>query len=89
MQEIPVDHAVPPEAIQLPMQTLGGGKQTDESNVIHFVVAAKGEGVPFTILQSSIEDNCGAATMQKIKAGKTTVQIFSESTVDALCMVDF
>lgn len=89
LQEIPVLKAVPPGAIQLPMQTLGGGKQTDESDVIHFVVAAEGEGVPFTILQSSIEDSYGAASMQKIKAGKPSVQIFSESTVNALCMVDF
>ena len=89
LQEIPVGNTVPPEAIQLPMQTLGGGKQTDESDVTSFVVAAEGEGVPFTILQSSIEDSYGAAAMQKMKAGKATVQLFSESTVNALCMVDF
>lgn len=89
LQEIPVGNAIPPEAIKLPMQTLGGGKQTDESDVIHFVVALEGEALPFTILQSSIEDSYGAAAMQKIKPGKTPVQIFSESTVNALCMVDF
>ena len=90
LQEIPVTGNVPPEAITLPMQTLGGGKQTDESNVVHFVVATEGEGnVPFTILQSSIEDSYGAAMVQKLKAGSQTVQLFSESTVNALFMVDF
>ena len=89
LQEIPVDNSVPREAIKLLMQNLGGGKQTDESDVIHSVVAADGEGVPFTILQSSTEDSYGAAAMRNIKPGKPPVQLFSESTVNALCMVDF
>ena len=71
MQEIPVDHAVPVGAKKLLMQTLGEGKQTNDSDPIYFIVAAEGEGVPSTILQSSIEESYGAAAMQKIKAKKT------------------
>ena len=89
LQEIPTGQDVPEDAKKLPMQTLGGGKQTNSSDVVYFVVAAEGEGVPFTILQSSIEDSYGAAAMQNLKAGKATVQLFSESTINALCMVDF
>lgn len=89
LQEIPVGNPVPPEAITLPIQTLGGGKETDEGDVVHFVIAAEGKGVWFTILQSSIEDSYGAAAIQKLRAGNSTVQVFSEATVNALFMVDF
>lgn len=89
LQEIPVGSPVPPEAINLPIHTLGGGKETDEGDVVHFVIAAEGEGVWFTILQSSIEDNYGAAAIQKLKAGNSTVQLFSKPTINALFMVDF
>ena len=89
LQEIPIGNAVPPEAIRFKTQTLGEGKQSDESDATSFGIAVEGEGVPFTISQSAIEDSYFAAVMQKIKAGKATVHFFSESTVNALCMVDF
>ena len=73
----------------LPMSTLGEGKVPKE-DAIPFMIARDDEGlVPFTILQSSIEDRFGAATMQTLKAGKMALQLLSESTVNALLMLDF
>ena len=89
MQELEPKDLPPTGTIWLPMNTLGEGKVPKEEE-IPFMVAREDEGgVPFTILQSSIEDRFGATTMQNLKAGKTSLQIFSESTVNALLMVDF
>ena len=93
MQELDRDNLPPPctstRTIWLPMNTLGEGKVPKEEE-IPFMIACDGEGgFPFTILQSSIEDRFGATTMQNLKAGKISLQLFSESTVNALLMVDF
>ena len=89
MQELDPGAALPPDVFYLPMSTLGEGK-VPIVNEIPFMVARSDEGnVPFTILQSSIEDHYGAATMQTLKVGPKLLQLFSEATVNALLMVDF
>ena len=89
MQELDPDNLPPSGTIWLPMNTLGEGKVPKEDK-IPFMIARDGEGkFPFTILQSSIEDRYGVATMQNLKAGKISLRLFSESTANALLMVDF
>ena len=91
LQELdPDSDTFPPTGtIWLPMNTLGEGRVPVEEK-IPFMIARDDEGVvPFTILQSSIEDRFGVATMQNLKAGDISVKPFSESTANALLMVDF
>ena len=89
MQELDPDNLPPTGTIWLPMNTLGEGKVPKEDK-IPFMIAREDEGVvPFTILQSSIEDRFGAVAMQNLKAGKTSLKLFSESTANALLMIDF
>ena len=89
MQELEPKNLPQTGTIWLPMNTLGEGKVPKEEK-IPFMIVRDDEGVvPFTILQSSIEDRFGAAIMQKLKAGKRSLQLFSGSTANALLMVDF
>ena len=89
MQELDPMNLPSTDVFWLPVSTLGEGKVPKEE-AIPFMIARDDEGlVPFTILQSSIEDRFGTATMQTLKAGKIALQLLSESTVNALLMLDF
>ena len=89
MQELDPKNLPPTDVVWLPISTLGEGRQPIV-DTIPFMIARNDEGgIPFTILQSSIEDRFGAAMLQTLKAGKQSLQLFSESTVNAILMVDF
>tara|TARA_R110002060_G_scaffold4293_1_gene6787 strand:- start:4747 stop:6282 length:1536 start_codon:yes stop_codon:yes gene_type:complete len=92
LQEIgPDDEDKPPADLwkTLSVGTMGGGKQTDEHNIVEFALVQEGEGQSqFNILTSSYEDARGVFYMQSILGGKTPAFLFSQATLYALLMVD-
>ena len=96
LQELPDSPPpYPPGYIQFQAgtRTLGGGKETNESGQLAFIVAANlAEGLfPFNILQSSFEDSQGVGLMQRLmkRPDKSLVSLFSAATFYAIMMVDF
>jgi len=84
----------PLDYLELPLSALGSDKRDEQGQtVIGFrVVVENSEGqAPFNILQSSFEDAQGVSKMQMLKklAPNKWFGLFSQSTFNAVMMVDF
>ena len=95
LQEVDPDDvsSLPPEIPKVTLKpgTLGGGKQTGEHDWVVFIeTAANTEGIPFVILQSSLEDAQGVMAIQQINLGNGFPEsLLSDKAFQALTMIDF
>lgn len=90
IQEVfPDQHGnLPPGYIELPVGTIGGGKETAEYETTTFMQVIEGEGaVPLITLQASFEDFTGASFL--FNPQPPLPRLLSEAAVQALVTVDF
>ena len=95
LQEVQDDATVLPsppwETKEIKKGLLGGGRQTGAYDLSKFTTIAKNfEGIPFVILQPSVEDSIGVLRFQSVRFPKGVADgVFTQKAFRAITMLDF